>query len=57
MLGLAILFFILAVISAVLGFGGLTSTFAALAQVMFVLFLLLFVISFTVRALRGKSVA
>jgi uncharacterized membrane protein YtjA (UPF0391 family) len=55
MLSWAILFFILAIVAAVFGFGGLASAFAGIAQILFVIFLALFVLALVVRALRGQS--
>lgn len=45
MLSYALLFFIIAVIAAALGFGGLAGTSATIAKVLFVVFLVLFIIS------------
>lgn len=55
MLSWAILFFILAIVAAVFGFGGLASAFGGIAQILFVVFLALFVLALVVRALRGNS--
>ena len=57
MLGLSITFFILAVIAAIFGLGGLAGSLSWLAWVCLAIFLALFVISLTARALRGRSVA
>jgi uncharacterized membrane protein YtjA (UPF0391 family) len=54
MLGWAILFFILAVIALVLGYGGLAHAFVGLAQLLFFFFVTLFVLALVVRALRGR---
>lgn len=43
MLSYAILFFILAVIAGVLGFGGLAGTFAGIAKFLAILFAVIFV--------------
>lgn len=51
MLSWAIGFFILAVIAAVLGFGGIAGSAAMIAKVLFVVFLILFVVSL----LRGRK--
>ncbi len=56
MLGWAITFFILAIIAAALGFGGIAGASAGIAQILFFVFLALLVLSFVARALRGKSV-
>lgn len=43
MLGLAATFFVIALVAAVLGFGGIAGTFAWLAQVVFLIMLILFI--------------
>ena len=55
MLSWAILFFVLALIAAVFGFGGIASAFAGIAQLLFVVFLILFVVSLVVRLVRGGA--
>jgi uncharacterized membrane protein YtjA (UPF0391 family) len=45
MLHYVVVFFILALIAAVLGFGGLAASFAGIAKLLFVIFLVLFVVS------------
>ncbi|MFW6027640.1 MAG: DUF1328 domain-containing protein [bacterium] len=54
MLGWALAFFILALIAAVFGFGGIAEAFAGIAQILFFIFLALLVISLVVNALRGR---
>lgn len=54
MLGWALTFLVVAVIAAVFGFGGIASASAGIAQVLFFIFLALFVISLIVRAVRGN---
>jgi uncharacterized membrane protein YtjA (UPF0391 family) len=54
MLSLAITMLILALIAALLGFGGLAGSFVWLAQALFVVFIVLFLISAVVSALRGR---
>jgi uncharacterized membrane protein YtjA (UPF0391 family) len=56
MLGWALVFFVLALVSAALGFGGLAGMAASIAQVLFVVFLVLTVLAFVVRAIQGRSV-
>ena len=56
MLGWALAFFILAIIAAAFGFGGIAGASAGIAQLLFVVFLALLVITFIARAVRGKSV-
>lgn len=50
-----LLFLILALIFAVLGFGGLAGTFAGIAEILFFVFLALLLISAISRAIRGKG--
>ncbi|MBY0568254.1 MAG: DUF1328 domain-containing protein [Hyphomonadaceae bacterium] len=45
MLSWALIFFVVAIIAAVFGFGGIASASAGIAQVLFFLFLVLFVVS------------
>ncbi|ADM10073.1 hypothetical protein PB2503_10104 [Parvularcula bermudensis HTCC2503] len=55
MLGWALAFFVLAIVAAVFGFGGVASASAGIAQILFFIFLALLVVTFVVRALRGRS--
>lgn len=54
MLQWIITFFILAVIAAVLGFGGLAGTFAGIAKFLAVLFVVLFVIGLVYNMVTGR---
>ena len=54
MLGWIISFFVLAVIAALLGFGGLAGTFSQIAQFLAVLFIILFVASFLYHMITGR---
>jgi uncharacterized membrane protein YtjA (UPF0391 family) len=45
MLSWALIFFVVAIIAAVFGFGGIATATAGIAQVLFFLFLVLFVVS------------
>ena len=54
MLGWALMFFILAIVAGVFGFGGIAEASSDIAQILFVVFLVLLVISLLARALRGK---
>ncbi len=54
MLGWAVTFFVLAIIAALLGFGGIAGATAGLAQILFWIFLALLVLSFIARAVRGR---
>jgi uncharacterized membrane protein YtjA (UPF0391 family) len=52
MLGYAITFFIVALIAAVLGFGGIAIAAAGIAKILFYIFLILFLVSLVGHALR-----
>ncbi len=54
MLGWALTFLVVALIAAVFGFGGIASASAGIAQILFFVFLLLFVIALVARAVKGK---
>lgn len=54
MLGWALTFLVVAIVSGVLGFGGIAAASVEIAQLLFVIFLVLFVIAATVHAFRGK---
>lgn len=53
MLSWAITFLVLAIIAGVLGFGGVMATSAWIAQVLFVAFLVVFLVSLVLPRLRG----
>lgn len=55
MLYYSIVFFIIALVAAVLGFGGLAGTMAGIAQVLFWIFVVLFVISLILGAEAGPE--
>ena len=55
MLRLALGFFVVALIAALLGFGGIAAGAASIAQVLFFVFLVLFVVSLLFGALRGRT--
>ncbi len=55
MLGWAVTFFIIAIIAAVFGFGGIAGAATGIAQFLFFVFVALLVISLIAGALRGKS--
>ena len=55
MLGWAITFLIVTLIAAVFGFGGIASASAGIAQILFFIFVALFVITLIARAVRGMS--
>ncbi|MBY0406775.1 MAG: DUF1328 domain-containing protein [Rickettsiales bacterium] len=54
MLNYVITFFILALVAAFFGFGGLASDFASIAQFLAVVFVVLFVASLVYSLLTGK---
>ncbi|AXI53610.1 hypothetical protein SuNHUV7_06000 (plasmid) [Pseudoseohaeicola sp. NH-UV-7] len=55
MLYWAVVFFVVALIAAVFGFGGIATASAGIAQILFFIFLALFVIAMVARALRGNT--
>jgi uncharacterized membrane protein YtjA (UPF0391 family) len=55
MLSWAIGFFIVAIIAAVFGFGGIASSAAGIAKILFFLFLILFVVSLIMGLMRGRG--
>ena len=55
MLGWAIAFFIIALIAALFGFGGIAATASGIAQILFFVFLVLFVGSLIVHLVRGRT--
>ena len=52
MLYYALIFLAVALVAAVFGFGGIASASAGIAQFLFVIFLVLFVVTMIARALR-----
>ena len=54
MLGWALTFLVIALIAAALGFGGIAGTSAGIAQILFFVFIALFVIAMIARAVRGQ---
>lgn len=55
MLKWSIIFFLLAVVAAIFGFGGAAGTFVDIAKFLAVLFVILFVISLLYSLLSGRS--
>ncbi len=55
MLSWSVTFFVIALIAAALGFGGLAGTFAGVAQILFFVFIALLILTFVARAVRGNS--
>ena len=54
MIGWSITFFLMAVIAAVLGFGGLAGTFVSIAKFLAILFVILFVASLVYGMVTGR---
>lgn len=54
MLNWAITFFLLAIVASVFGFGGLAGTFAEVAKILAVLFVILLVASLLYSAVSGR---
>ena len=55
MLNWAVTFLVLALIAAVLGFGGIAADAAYIGKMLFYLFLVLFAVSLIVNVSRGRS--
>lgn len=55
MLNLAITLLVLALIAAVLGFGGIAGSMVGIAKILFYVFIVLFLISAVVSALQGRA--
>ena len=56
MLGWALAFFLIAIVAAVFGFGGIASGMATIAQILFFLFIVLFLLSLVSGLVRrGKT--
>jgi len=57
MLGYAVTFFLLAIVAAIFGFGGLAGTFASIAQFLTVAFVVLFLASLVYSMVTGRNPA
>jgi uncharacterized membrane protein YtjA (UPF0391 family) len=55
MLSWALAFFVIAIIAAVFGFGGIASGAAEIAKLLFFLFVVLFVVSLIAGLVRGRG--
>lgn len=55
MLRWAVIFFVIAIIAAVLGFGGIAATASGIAQILFYIFLVLFLIALLFGLLSGRT--
>ena len=56
MLGWALTFLVVALIAALLGFGGIAGTAVGIAKIIFFVAIILFLISAVAGAMRGRSV-
>lgn len=54
MLGWTVFFFVIAIIAAVFGFGGIAEAATDIAQILFVIFLVLFIASLVMHLVRGR---
>jgi uncharacterized membrane protein YtjA (UPF0391 family) len=55
MLSWAVFFLVIALIAAVLGFGGIAGTAVGIAKLLFFVFLIIFVISLIMGVTRGRT--
>ena len=55
MLQAAIAFFILAIIAAIFGFGGIATGATTIAKILFFVFLVLFLVSALMNVMRGRN--
>lgn len=55
MLRWAVVFFVVAIIAAIFGFGGIAGAATDIAKILFFVFLLLFIIGLIMGLVRGKS--
>jgi len=55
MLNYALVFLLIAIVAAVLGFGGIAFAAAGIAKILFYLFLALFLVSLVVHLARGSA--
>lgn len=55
MLSWSIIFFIIALVAALFGFGGIASAATGIAKILFFIFIVLFIISFVIQLSRGRK--
>lgn len=55
MLGWAITFFLIAIVAAIFGFGGIAAGAVSIAKILFFIFLVLFIVSLVVHGTRSAS--
>jgi uncharacterized membrane protein YtjA (UPF0391 family) len=55
MLGWAIFFFLVAILAAIFGFGGVAATASQIGQIIFFVFVVLFIATLVVHLVRGRG--
>ncbi len=55
MLSWALTFLVVAIIAAIFGFGGIASASAGIAQILFFIFVALFILAMVMRAIKGRT--
>ena len=55
MLNWTVIFFVLAIIAGVLGFGNIAATLTSIAKILFVIFLIMFVAMLVMNVLSGRT--
>ena len=55
MLSWSIIFFIVALVAALFGFGGIASAATGIAKILFFIFLILFIVTFVMQLSRGRK--
>lgn len=55
MLRWALIFFVIALVAALFGFGGIAATASEIAQILFYIFLVLFLVALLIGLLKGKT--
>ena len=56
MLYYAAIFFVISLVAALFGYGGIAASAVGIAKILFIVFLVLLVVSFIIRAFQGRSV-
>ncbi len=55
MLRWALIFFVVALVAALFGFGGIAVASVEMARILFVIFIILFLVSLIAHAIRGRA--
>jgi len=55
MLAWSVIFFIVALVAALFGFGGIATAATGIAKILFFIFLILFIASFIIQLSRGRK--